>query len=298
MDDLSTLTPARRWRWVAPLAVLLLCLTFFLAGMAVDHFLPAAPAAGGTETTGLDAALLDEARRVIQENFVDRDAATDEQLQTGALAGMVDILGDVGHSRFMTPVMVEEQANYIAGEFEGIGAYVEMRDGFVTIVSPIDNSPAQAGGLLPGDIVSAVEGGDVAGRSLQAVVELILGPAGSPVTLTIFRPETSEELTFTLERARIELQNVTWTLLPGTTIAQVRIAGFSERVGDDLAAAAVRHVGPGGRRRVRGGGGARPGGGAHRRHGRGRDRPHPRPAQQPRRTAQRGGQRRRPLPAR
>ena len=91
MDDLSTLTPARRWRWVAPLAVLLLCLTFFLAGMAVDHFLPAAPAAGGTETTGLDAALLDEARRVIQENFVDRDAATDEQLQTGALAGMVAV---------------------------------------------------------------------------------------------------------------------------------------------------------------------------------------------------------------
>ena len=237
MDDLSTLTPARRWRWVAPLAVLLLCLTFFLAGMAVDLFLLAAPAAGGTETTGLDAALLDEARRVIQENFVDRDAATDEQLQTGALAGMVDILGDVGHSRFMTPVMVEEQANYIAGEFEGIGAYVEMRDGFVTIVSPIDNSPAQAAGILPGDIVTAVDGGDVAGMSLQAVVELILGPAGTPVTLTIFRPETSEELTFTLERARIELQNVTWTLLPGTTIAQIRIAGFSERVGDDLAAA-------------------------------------------------------------
>ena len=70
MDDLSTLTPARRWRWVAPLAVLLLCLTFFLAGRAVDHFLLGAPAADAT-SEGLDAALLDEARRVIQENFVD-----------------------------------------------------------------------------------------------------------------------------------------------------------------------------------------------------------------------------------
>ena len=239
MDDRPTLTSAPsapRARWVAPLAVLLLCLTFFLAGMAVDHFLLGAPAADDA-ATGLDAALLDEARRVIQENFVNRDAASDEQLQIGALSGMVDILGDIGHSRFMTPAMVEEQDNYIAGEFEGIGAYVEMRDGFVTIVSPIDNSPAQAAGILPGDVVTAVDGRDVTGLSLQEVVELILGPAGSPVTLTLFRPETSEELTMTLERARIELQNVTWTLLPGTTVAQVRIAGFSERVGDDLAAA-------------------------------------------------------------
>ncbi len=228
-------------RWVGCLALLLLAVTLFLGGIAVERYflsdggLAAAEATG--DKAGLDAALLDEARRVIQENFVDREAATDEQLQTGALAGMVDILGDIGHSRFMTPAMVEEQANYIAGEFEGIGAYVEMRDGFVTIVSPIDNSPAQAAGILPGDVVTAVDGQDVTGLSLQEVVDMILGPAGTPVTLTLFRPETSEDLTLTLERARIELQNVTWTMLPGTTIAQVRIAGFSERVADDLAAA-------------------------------------------------------------
>jgi carboxyl-terminal processing protease len=229
--------PARPLRWVGCLALVLLGITLFLGGVAVERYVLAGAPAAAETTDGLNAALLDEARRVIQENFVDREAATDERLQTGALAGMVDILGDIGHSRFMTPAMVEDQANYIAGEFEGIGAYVEMRDGFVTIVSPIDNSPAQAAGILPGDIVTAVDGNDVTGLSLQEVVEMILGPAGTPVTLTLFRPETSEDLTLTLERARIELQNVTWTLLPGTTIAQVRIAGFSERVADDLAAA-------------------------------------------------------------
>ncbi len=237
MADLRT--PPRRSR-LAPLlgalAVLLLCVTFFLGGVAVDRFLLGGREANADEP-GLNTALLEEARGVIQENFVDREAATDEQLQTGALAGMVEILGDTGHSRFMTPQMVEEQANYIAGEFEGIGAYVEMRDGFVTIVSPIDNSPAQAAGIQPGDVVTAVDGQDVTGMSLQGVVDLILGPAGTEVTLTLFRPETSEELTLTLTRARIELQNVTWTILPGTTIAQIRIAGFSERVGDDLAEA-------------------------------------------------------------
>ena len=229
---------ARPLRWVGCLALVLLSISLFLAGVAVERYVLAEPSSATADTAaGLDADLLDEARRVIQEHFVDREAATDERLQTGALSGMVDILGDIGHSRFMTPAMVEDQANYIAGEFEGIGAYVEMRDGFVTIVSPIDNSPAQAAGILPGDVVTAVDGRDVTGLSLQEVVEMILGPAGTPVTLTLFRPETSEELTLTLERARIELQNVTWTLLPGTTIAQVRIAGFSERVADDLAAA-------------------------------------------------------------
>jgi len=238
MDDLKT-SPRRSP--LAPLlgalAVLLLCVTFFLGGVAVDRFLLGGGPGASADEPGLDTALLEEARSVIQDNFVDREAACDEQLQTGALAGMVDILGDTGHSRFMTPQMVEEQANYIAGEFEGIGAYVEMRDGFVTIVSPIDNSPAQAAGIQPGDVVTAVNGQDVTGMSLQGVVDLILGPAGTEVTLTLFRPETTEELTLTLTRARIELQNVTWTMLPGTTIAQIRIAGFSERVGDDLAEA-------------------------------------------------------------
>lgn len=228
-------------RWASCLVVVLLCVAFFLSGIAFQRFGLARVERmifADLETgDGLDAELLDEARRVIQDNFVDREAATDERLQTGALSGMVDILGDIGHSRFMTPSMVEEQANYIAGEFEGIGAYVEMRDGFVTIVSPIDNSPAQAAGILPGDVVTAVDGQDVTGLSLQEVVDMILGPAGTPVTLTLFRPESSEELTLTLERARIELQNVTWTMLPGTTVAQIRIAGFSERVADDLAAA-------------------------------------------------------------
>lgn len=228
--------PVRPARWLGRLALLLLLITVFLGGIAVERFLLNGPSAAA-DAEGLDAALLNEARDVIQDNFVIREATTDEQLQVGALTGMVDVLGDTGHSRFLTPSMVEEQNNYIAGEFEGIGAYVEMRDGFVTIVSPIDNSPAQAAGILPGDIVTAVDGRDVAGLALQEVVDMILGPAGTPVTLTLFRPENGEELTLTLERARIELQNVTWTLLPGTTLAQIRIAGFSADVGDDLDAA-------------------------------------------------------------
>ena len=237
MQEASTRNTAGRGSrmWLG-LLVFVLVAVFFTGGILFDRQVlnrsnPEAAAAG------LNHDLLDEARAIIQENYVVQDAATDQQLQIGALAGMVDILGDTGHSRFMTPSMVEEQRNYTAGEFEGIGAYVEMRDGFVTVVTPIDNSPAQAAGVLPGDIVLEVDGEDMTGLSLQEVVDRILGPAGTDVTITFLNPETGEERTLTITRARIELQNVTMAMLPGTSLAQIRIAAFSEGVGRDVDAA-------------------------------------------------------------
>ena len=82
-----------------------------------------------------------------------------------------------------------------------------------------------------------VDGEDMTGLSLQEVVDRILGPAGTDVTITFLNPETGEERTLTITRARIELQNVTMAMLPGTSLAQIRIAGFSEGVGRDVDAA-------------------------------------------------------------
>ncbi len=237
-----TTQPASRRAPVLLVGALLLitAIVFFAGGLAFDRFALRGLSLfrGGGSEGGLDTALLEEAREIIQQHFVIQELATDENLQTGALAGMVDILGDTGHSRFMTPAMVEEQHNYTAGEFEGIGAYVEMRDGLVTVVSPIDNSPAQAAGVQPGYIVMEVNGEDMTnGMSLQDVVDRIVGPAGTEVTIKFFDPETSEEVVMTIKRARIELENVTSTMLPGTSLAFIRIAGFSRDVGKDLAAA-------------------------------------------------------------
>ena len=234
MEDATTqANGGRTSAWLSGALLVILLALFFVGGIMFDRIVLRG-FVFGNDNEGFNEALLDEARGVIQNNFVDQESATTQRLQDGALAGMVDILGDTGHSRFMTPTMVEEQRNYTAGEFEGIGAYVEMRDGFVTVVSPIDNSPAQAMGVQPGFIVLEIEGEDMAGKTLQEVVDRILGPAGTEVTITFFNPETGEEQIMTIERARIELQNVTWTMLPGTTIAHARIAGFSRDVGRDL----------------------------------------------------------------
>ena len=237
MDDMtSKVNGGRASAWLSGALLMIALALFFVGGIMFDRVVMRG-FVFGSDHEGFNEALLDEARTIIQNNFVDRDAATTERLQDGALAGMVDILGDTGHSRFMTPTMVEEQHNYTAGEFEGIGAYVEMRDGFVTVVTPIDNSPAQAAGVQPGFIVLEVAGEDMTGKTLQEVVERILGPAGSEVTITFFNPESGENVTLTIERARIELENVTWAMLPGSTIAYTRVAGFSQDVGKELGAA-------------------------------------------------------------
>ncbi|MFN2220108.1 MAG: S41 family peptidase, partial [Anaerolineae bacterium] len=122
--------------------------------------------------------LMAEAWNTIYQSYVDRPAVRAQALTYGAIGGMVDALGDTGHSRFLSPEMVQEQHNFTQGQFEGIGAYVEMKDGHVVIVAPIDGSPAQEAGLHPEDIILKVDGENVAGLPIDQVVSRILGPAG------------------------------------------------------------------------------------------------------------------------
>ena len=178
--------------------------------------------------------LMAEAWNTIYQSYVDRPAVRAQALTYGAIGGMVDALGDTGHSRFLSPEMVQEQHNFTQGQFEGIGAYVEMKDGHVVIVAPIDGSPAQEAGLHPEDIILKVDGENVAGLPIDQVVSRILGPAGTSVALTILTPETGQTRDVTLVRAHITLQNVFWQQLPGTQIAHVRIVAFSKGVTDDL----------------------------------------------------------------
>jgi carboxyl-terminal processing protease len=98
----------------------------------------------------------------------------------------------------------------------------------------LDNSPAQQAGLQPGDVILKVNGEDVSERPLFQVVQHILGPAGTTVTLTILTPSTGNTRDVTITRAKITVRNVTWQQVPGTTIADVRIAEFSKGVSQDL----------------------------------------------------------------
>jgi carboxyl-terminal processing protease len=181
-----------------------------------------------------DFQLMAEAWNTIQQFYVDRSALKPQPLTYGAISGMVDALGDTGHSTFMTPQMIKEEQEYTKGRYKGIGAEIKMKGGHVVIVAPIDGSPAQKAGLRPGEMIIDVDGQDIAGLSLLQVVKRISGPVGTPVTLTLMDPTTGSTRNVTLVRASITVNNVTWHHLPGTNVTQVRIAGFSVGVTQDL----------------------------------------------------------------
>ncbi len=196
---------------------------------------PAPTAAPTTTAEGApDFKLITEAWNQIQKAYVDRSALQTTPLTYGAISGMVSSLGDTGHSTFMSPEMVKSENSYTQGSFEGIGAQVESKDGHVEIVAPFDGSPAQKAGLGAGDAIMKVDGVDVSGLPLEQVVSKILGPAGTQVTLTILHTKTGKMQDYTLTRAKINMQNVTWQIIPGTKVAHLRLAGFSQGVSREL----------------------------------------------------------------
>jgi len=190
--------------------------------------------AAAPASAGLDLQLIQDAWQTIQQRYVDRSALQSQSLTYGAISGMVDALGDSGHSRFLSPDLLKAEHNSLNGQFEGIGAEIQETDGQAVIVAPFDNSPAQLAGLLPNDVILKVNGEDVSELPLFQVIQRILGPAGSTVTLTILTPATGRTRDVTITRARITLHNVTWQTVPGTSIADVRIAEFSKGVSQDL----------------------------------------------------------------
>ena len=238
MDSNIQSKPApRRLRlaWVVNCVVLALALGT-AGGVFLDRYVLATyvPPANIPADANGDFRLMAEAWNTIERIYVDRAAIQPQELTYGAISGMTESLGDTGHSRFLTPQMVQQQRNAIQGQFEGIGAEVQEKDGRVVIVAPIDDSPAQRAGLRAGDVIMSVNGQDTAGLSLEEVVQRVLGPAGTSVTLTVLHPDSGQTQTITVVRAQINLKNVTWQRVPGTNIAHIRIAAFSQDVSKEL----------------------------------------------------------------
>jgi len=178
--------------------------------------------------------LMAEAWNTIERVYVNRNAVNPQLMTYGAISGMVDSLGDTGHSRFLPPEVVKQEHNFSRGKLEGIGAEVQMKNKQVVIVAPLDDSPAQRSGLKPGDVILKVNGEDVSGLPLEQVVSRILGPPGSTVKLNILNPNTGRTVDVDIVRARITLHSVDWLRLPGTTVAHVRIVAFNKGTTKDL----------------------------------------------------------------
>ena len=186
------------------------------------------------KTAQSDFALMAEAWNTIQKVYVDRSALKPRTITYGAIGGMVDSLGDTGHSTFLTPAMIKEEQKVTEGKYKGVGIELRLEKGHAVIVAPMDGSPAQKAGLRSGQFITAVDGNNLLGLNLVQIVNLISGPLGTHVRLTVFDPVTDTTRDVMLRRASINVENVRWKRLQDTGIVQLRIAGFSNGVTKDI----------------------------------------------------------------
>ena len=215
----------RDWRGTAARVLLLAVL---LAATALGSFYlgrSQSPASLGEEDRE-SLALYAEALDTVRDDYVDQEALDPEKQTYGAIEGMLDTLGDKGHTRFLTPEEREQNEEGLSGTYVGIGVQLEAERDEVVVATPIEDSPADRAGIRPGDVLVAVNGESVRGKDISEIVERVKGPEGTAVKLTVLRGE--EERKFDLRRAEIRSPVVSWALIGDTDVAHVFLSSFSD----------------------------------------------------------------------
>ncbi len=123
---------------------------------------------------------------ILKNTYVDKDKISDKELFYGSLRGLVSSLDDP-YSEFMNPVENEEFNNDMSGTFDGIGAELGIRDNILTVISPIDGTPAQKAGIMAGDKILEINGESTQNMNINEAVGKIKGEKGTEVVLSIFR---------------------------------------------------------------------------------------------------------------
>ena len=178
---------------------------------------------------------LDELRRFaevfssIKKSYV--EPVTDQQLLEDAIAGMVRGLDP--HSDYLIKEAFDNLQEHTNGEFGGLGIEVGMKDGFVHVITPLDDTPAQEAGIKAGDLITKLGDTPIQGMSLSDAVKLMRGKIGEPIRITIMREGVEAPFEVELVRAAIKIRSVRSRLLePG--FGYVRISEFQANTGQDL----------------------------------------------------------------
>jgi carboxyl-terminal processing protease len=225
--------------WLSRSLVAVMLLLAIGAGIGVDRlviveFSPA----GAQDDHGLvdsdEFTILEQTYNVIRENYVQSDEITDEQLIYGASEGMVDALGDEGHSRFLDPLAAQRFEESSRGELVGIGIQVDTTSLPLRIIMPIQDSPAAKAGVLAGDLILTIDGVDATDLgSPDDAYAMIAGEEGTDITLELQHEGAADTYEVTLTRTRIDVDPISWAMLPGD-ILWIRISQFSSGTTESL----------------------------------------------------------------
>ena len=167
--------------------------------------------------------LFGEVLEKINDEYVDE--IDQSQSMDAAINGLLQSLDP--YSAYMTPENFKSMQTETSGEFGGLGIEVGMEAGVVKVISPIDNTPASKAGLKAGDYIVKINDTQVQGKSLTQAVELMRGPVGSSIEITVRRRGEKKALIFNITREIIEVQSVKFELLENN-IGYIRLTSFNE----------------------------------------------------------------------
>ena len=182
-----------------------------------------------------------KALQLIRQDYVDGSKTGYHDLITAAMKGMLFSLDP--HSQFMDPNDFRDMQDDTRSRFNGLGVEVSIKNGLPTVVSAMEDTPAAKAGILSGDQILKINGASTERMELQDAVNVLRGPPGRKVTLTLMRPSTKEIKEYTLERVEIKVQSVKAARLLDQEltgpfkIAYVRLIQFNEPTADELAKA-------------------------------------------------------------
>jgi len=168
----------------------------------------------------------------------DVDDVTIEELIDKALDGMMKNLD--AHSNYLTKKDYKRLTVQTNGEFGGLGITVGMKDGALTVISPIDGTPADKAGLKSGDIILKIDDKSTIGMTIDEAVSLMRGKVGDPIDVTIVRKGEMKPLSIHIVRGVITIESV-HTKLIGDDILYIRVASFDKKVAEDVATAIKKY---------------------------------------------------------
>ncbi len=173
-----------------------------------------------------------ETYNILLAEHVDHQTLTPEQLSDGAIRGILMALDDP-HASYLTAEQYASEQEGYRGFFEGIGAQVTLTEAGLTVIAPIPGAGAEAAGILPGDLILKVNGDDISHLTLIEAVNIIRGPDGTDVTLTIRHEGSTENVDITVTRGRVPIDSSSYRMLDDG-IGHLWVYGFSNTTEDEV----------------------------------------------------------------
>ena len=183
--------------------------------------------------------LIRKVLELVKSDYVEENL-DEQQLIYGAIEGMLKKLDDP-YTRFMEPKVFKEMQTETQGEFGGLGIVISIKERMLTVISPIDDTPASRAGIMAGDMITKIDGKDVIDIPLHDAVKLLRGPVGSKVVISILREGQNKTKDYELERQIIKVPSIKyWTVGKNNDIGYIRLTQFIQTSAEDLENAMIK----------------------------------------------------------